>query len=90
MNISEAIATNQLLRLLDGSATNTNVDDLLEHAVTLKERANKALSAGQPLDQAETRSTLVHLVQRSADGLEAFDFSADDLAATDAQREVTC
>lgn len=80
MNISEAIATMALTKLLEGNPT-SNADDLLEQVVFLRDRATAALAAGKPLDQAETRSTIVHLIQRHTDTLDQINL--DDPAEVD-------
>lgn len=77
MNISEAIAVLAVTKLLDGTSQRTDADQLLEHVVFLHDRATKTLAAGSDLDQAETRSTLVHLIQRQADTSEVVDLSEE-------------
>ena len=71
MNITEATKTVHLLRLLDGSHTGRDADQLLDAIVDLAARAEKPLQLKLNLALAETRSTLVHLLQRHADGLPA-------------------
>lgn len=67
VNITEADKVCRLLRLLDGSTAGRNVDQIIEAAESLAERAAKPLQITVRLDRETLRRNVVDLLLAAAD-----------------------